>query len=52
MFYPVLLGLLLVILVVAILGGVRTLKRRAVDHEHPPDVRPDDPRPRAGLPSR
>jgi hypothetical protein len=52
MFYPLLLGLLLLVLLVAILGGVRTAKRRAIDREDPPDVRPDDTRPSAGLPLR
>lgn len=52
MFYPVLLGLLVVVLLVALLGGIRTAKRKVIDHEHRPDVRPDDPPPPAGLPLR
>jgi hypothetical protein len=40
--------LLILTLVVALAIGLYTTKRRVVDHEEPPDIRPDDPRPPTG----
>jgi hypothetical protein len=36
-------SLIVLVLFVAMLGGLYVVKKRAIDREHPPDLRPDDP---------
>lgn len=43
MFVPII--LLILTLLVALAIGLYTAKRRVVDKEQKPDIRPDDPRP-------
>jgi hypothetical protein len=43
MLVPIL--LIILVLLVALVGGLVVAKRRLVDHEVPPDVRPEDRRP-------
>jgi hypothetical protein len=38
-------ALMVIALVAALVGGLYIAKRRVVDHEQPPDIRPDDRRP-------
>ena len=49
MLVPIALLLLTLIAVIAI--GLVTAKRRIVDNESPPDVRPDDPPPSPDVPA-
>jgi hypothetical protein len=38
-------ALIVLALLVAAVGALYVMKRRLVDHERPPDLRPNDPRP-------
>jgi hypothetical protein len=39
---------LVLALVIAVAIGLYKAKRRVIDHDEPPDIRPDDPRPPNG----
>lgn len=43
MLVPIL--MLVVVLIAALAVGLYTAKRRVIDRENPPDIRPDDPPP-------
>jgi hypothetical protein len=42
-------ALMLVVLLAAIIGGLYKAKRRVVDRDRPPDIRPDDHQPTANV---
>ena len=42
-------ALVLFVLIIALIGGLYVAKRRVVDKEEPPDIRPDDRRPTARV---
>jgi hypothetical protein len=42
-------ALVVIVLLLAVLGGLYIAKRRVVDREEPPDIRPDDRKPTARV---